>query len=155
MYLSQISECIWLKLQNLFVSNFKMYLSQIAKFICLKLQNVFVSNCKIYLSQISRPWAASPPAAAPPPSASAVSSSSAAGRRAARTTPTSSSPPTLWEPMRTPVPTRSAPPEWSPSWKLSLAVLYLHHPQVKHFTQSHTYQQIHENIFQVMPQPQL
>ena len=52
MYLCQISNCICLKLQNVFVSNCKLYLSQIAKCICLKLQNVFVSNCKMYLSQI-------------------------------------------------------------------------------------------------------
>ena len=52
MYFSQIAKCICLKLQNVFVSNYKIYLYQIAKFTCLKLQNVFVSNCKMYLSQI-------------------------------------------------------------------------------------------------------
>ena len=49
-YLSQTAKCICLKLQNVFVSNCKMYLCQIAKCICLKFQNVFVSNCKMYIS---------------------------------------------------------------------------------------------------------
>ena len=44
MYSSQITNCICLKLQNIFVSNCKIYLSQIAKCICLRLKVVFVSR---------------------------------------------------------------------------------------------------------------
>ena len=48
------AKCICLKLQNIFVSNYKIYLSQITKCISLKLQCVFVSNYKTYLSQIEK-----------------------------------------------------------------------------------------------------
>ena len=49
MYLSPIEIRIFLKLQNLFVSNCKTYLSQIFNYICLKLSTIFVSNCQLYL----------------------------------------------------------------------------------------------------------
>ena len=47
-----IANCTCLKLlQIVFVSNYcKLYLSQITNCICLKLQIVFVSNCKMYFS---------------------------------------------------------------------------------------------------------
>ena len=45
-------DSICFKLQNVFVSNWKMYLSSISKLISIQLQNIFVSNCKMYLFQI-------------------------------------------------------------------------------------------------------
>ena len=76
MYLSQIAKCIFLKIQNAFLSvtkciclklpifclkfqntfvlKCKIQLSQIAKCVCLKLQNVFVPNSKTFLSQITK-----------------------------------------------------------------------------------------------------
>ena len=50
--MSQIAKCFFPKFQNEVAKciciNCKMYLSQIAKCICLKLQNVFVSNWKLH-----------------------------------------------------------------------------------------------------------
>ena len=54
LYLFQISKYIWIKFQNIFVSNCKMYLSAFqlhllhTSYICFKLKNIFVSNFKKY-----------------------------------------------------------------------------------------------------------
>ena len=60
MHLSQITTCICLRKQNVFVSNKKNDKRReggrggIIKCICLKLQNIFVPDCKMFLSQIAK-----------------------------------------------------------------------------------------------------